>query len=408
MIEPQGAGERPGLPASPVRLSARREWTAPRFGGARAIAVWALLGVGVAAATIAPRPYALGMLVVYSAGMALLLGRRLPSWLPSWGHHPDQEALRRGALVRFGGRGGQGRLAIRLVEGVVLVQGEPIGGPAAPRTTVAELLSWAQRRGWAVGFEGVGAEHLMLYQGMGFQACRRGRAAVIDLAASPLEGRRLGLRMASGTARPADLQIEVFLQGLPDGALSRGLGEFGASVGDADSTAALQAGDPIVVARDADGLPRGVAVWRRDALAGNVLRLQRLATAAGAAPGLGAYLLTYGLRQLGAAGYRHAVLGQESGASDLGEGPWSAGGRARARAQRSDLALAQLADACGAHWCDQYLLYTQTALLPGVLYAVQRAARPRGPIALPHLQPTGGRPQFGAPSQTRPRLYRPR
>ncbi|GAC1437266.1 MAG: hypothetical protein NVSMB65_11510 [Chloroflexota bacterium] len=406
MIEPQGADAKPGTPAPLVRLTRRREGASVWAARTRTTAAWAMLGgmvmVAVAALPGTSMPAALALcaacllLIGAISARAWWVGRRQPL--------VDDAALRAGDLATFISRGGRGRIAFRLVEGVALVEGEPASGPDNVRATVTDFLGWAQRKGWTVAFSGVCPSHLLLYQGMGFQACRRGRAAVVDLAGAPFGRPRSGASQhARALALGAGIRVDAFPHGLPDEGLRHAVLDLCAARGGRAMygvPAALPGGDDaIVVARDHEGVLQGVALWRREGLGGTVLTLRVVERAPGTPAALCTYLLTRGLEILAAAGYRQAILGWESGEEVHAQAWIDLASGLPATGLLFPLALRELAAACGARWQEHYLLYTQTSVLPTVLYAVQRAALPHSLILLP------GAKHAGAPA-SRPALYR--
>jgi lysylphosphatidylglycerol synthetase-like protein (DUF2156 family) len=84
--------------------------------------------------------------------------------------------------------GGQAVIAYRVVRGVALASGGPIGAPAARSAATAEFRDWAHRRGWALGVVGVAAEDLPAYESLGFVGLYHGDEAFVDVGRFSLSG----------------------------------------------------------------------------------------------------------------------------------------------------------------------------------------------------------------------------
>ena len=80
-------------------------------------------------------------------------------------------------------------LAYRVVGGVAIVSGDPIGRAEARPGLVRSFLEFAHERGWRVAVLGVSESCLGLYRGLGLRALYHGDEAVVDTAAFSLEGR---------------------------------------------------------------------------------------------------------------------------------------------------------------------------------------------------------------------------
>src|SRR5207249_1199372 len=120
---------------------------------------------------------------------------------------------------------------------------------------------------------------------------------------------------------------------------------------------AVAAWAPVAVLRDAGGGLQAAAVWRAGGAGGDVLHLDMLARAGGATAGAAMSLLSGSLEQLGAAGYRTAVLGLVAYVPGEDEESWIGAALARVQGQTA-LPVAALVAACGAQWHERYLLYT--------------------------------------------------
>jgi lysyl-tRNA synthetase class 2 len=82
-------------------------------------------------------------------------------------------------------------LAYRVVGGVAIVSGDPIGPPDRFDELIASFVACAHERDWRVAILGVSEEWLPLYQRHGLHALYHGDEAVVDVAAFSLEGRAI-------------------------------------------------------------------------------------------------------------------------------------------------------------------------------------------------------------------------
>ena len=80
-------------------------------------------------------------------------------------------------------------LAYRVVGGVAVVSGDPIGAPDALQALVARFIHFAHGRGWRVAVLGASEERLALYRAEGLQALYHGDEAVLDVGSFSLDGR---------------------------------------------------------------------------------------------------------------------------------------------------------------------------------------------------------------------------
>ena len=80
-------------------------------------------------------------------------------------------------------------LAYKVVVGVALVSGAPIGARREFRELLAEFQRVCHARGWRLALLGVHADHLPLARGAGLRAIKLGDEAVVRTAAFSLEGR---------------------------------------------------------------------------------------------------------------------------------------------------------------------------------------------------------------------------
>jgi len=82
-------------------------------------------------------------------------------------------------------------LAYRVVGGVAIVSGDPIGRAGARCELVRRFLDFAHERGWRVAVLGVSEGCLDLYRTLGLRSLYHGDEAVVDTAAFSLEGRAI-------------------------------------------------------------------------------------------------------------------------------------------------------------------------------------------------------------------------
>ena len=80
-------------------------------------------------------------------------------------------------------------LAYRVVGGVAVVSGDPIGDPDALQALVARFIEFAHGRGWRVAVLGASEDRLALYRAEGLQALYHGDEASLDVDSFSLDGR---------------------------------------------------------------------------------------------------------------------------------------------------------------------------------------------------------------------------
>jgi lysyl-tRNA synthetase, class II len=134
------------------------------------------------------------------------------AWLAPWRHRVRQQAHEREtahALVQAWGmdtlapfvlRGDksyffsedeQAFLAYRVVGGVAIVSGDPIGPPELFDGLVARFATYARARDWRIAILGVSERRLALYRAHGLHALYHGDEAVVDAASFSLDGRAI-------------------------------------------------------------------------------------------------------------------------------------------------------------------------------------------------------------------------
>ena len=157
-------------------------------------------GMSLTATTLA----ALGLLTLLVTVAALLQPRRGGS-----GRTPEQERALRGLLAREGERdslgyfalrsdksvvlspSGKAAVAYRVVGGVCLASGDPLGDPEAWPGAIRAWCEHADRYAYVPGVLGAGEQAAEAYRRLGFDALEFGDEAVLDLRCFSLEGRAM-------------------------------------------------------------------------------------------------------------------------------------------------------------------------------------------------------------------------
>ncbi len=249
----------------------------------------ALTGLGVATA---------GLVLVI-----LLMPRRKPAVLA-----PDDEARLRELLRCSGGRdslgyfalrrdksvvfspSGKAAIAYRVVDGVTLASGDPIGDPEAWPGAIKAWLDEADRFAWTPGVLGASQDGATAYVRAGLDALEIGDEAVLDLAKFSLQGREMrAVRQAvarvtrsgysASVVRQADLtaaetdELVRAVEAMRGGEVERGFSMALGRLGD-------EADPDLVLARVSDGQGRLVAVmslvpWGPDGLSLDLMRRSR-------------------------------------------------------------------------------------------------------------------------------------
>jgi lysyl-tRNA synthetase class 2 len=170
-------------------------------------------------------PVSVLLLAVVAAGVLLF------EWIGPWRYRHAQEA-REGELTRdlvaawgadtlapFVLRGDKSYffdadenafLAYRVVGGVAIVSGDPIGPPERFEELIRTFLDFAHSRGWRVAILGASENALHLYTAQGLHALYHGDEAVIETDSFSLEGRAIRkVRQSVHRLRRAGYQVEV-------------------------------------------------------------------------------------------------------------------------------------------------------------------------------------------------------
>ncbi len=161
------------------------------------------------------------------AGAAVLVA----AWLAPWRHRVEEDERRR-ALARtlvaewgsdtlapfvlradksyFFGPGERSLVAYRVVGGVAVVSGDPVGPPQERDGAIASFLEHARSRGWRLCILGASEECLDLYRRHGLRSLYHGDEAVIDVRAFSLDGRAIRkVRQSVSRLRHAGYAAEV-------------------------------------------------------------------------------------------------------------------------------------------------------------------------------------------------------
>jgi lysyl-tRNA synthetase, class II len=212
------------------------------------------------------------------------------SWLAPWRYRLSQEARERAraqALVeRFGidtlapfalradksyffSEDERAFLAYKVVAGVAVVSGDPIGPPDAVEPLIARFLGFAHERDWRVAMLGAGERYLDLYRAAGLRALYHGEEAVVRVESFALEGRairkvrqsvarleRQGYRAEVLYAREVHDELRAELQDVFD-EWRRGAATKGFTM-ELDTLFRLEGDEALfVIGRARDGTPQG-------------------------------------------------------------------------------------------------------------------------------------------------------
>ncbi len=180
------------------------------------------------------------LLLVLAAAAALLV-----DWVAPWRYRYAQE-LRERRLTRdlvtlwgvdtlapfvlrgdksyFFARDESAFLAYKVVGGVAIVSGDPIGPPHRFPALIGSFMSFAHARGWRVAILGASEGALGMYAALGLHALYHGDEAVIETAAFSLDGRPIRkVRQSVHRLERAGYHAEVLQPGEIDAALRRQL-----------------------------------------------------------------------------------------------------------------------------------------------------------------------------------------
>jgi lysyl-tRNA synthetase class 2 len=185
--------------------------------------------------------FSLSVFIAALAGGAWVLS----GWTAPWRHRVRQEAreraLARGLVAAWGedtlapfvlradksyffSPDRRAFVAYRVVGGVAIVSGDPVGPRAEHEPLLESFIAFARRRGWRLAILGASEQRLGLYRRLGLHSLYHGDEAVIDTAAFSLEGRRIRkVRQSVHRLRRAGYRAEVLRPGQVDTGLRREL-----------------------------------------------------------------------------------------------------------------------------------------------------------------------------------------
>jgi lysyl-tRNA synthetase class 2 len=160
-------------------------------------------------------------------------------------------------------------LAYKVVAGVAVVSGDPVGPSDALPRLLADFLAFARARDWRVAVLGAGERNLDLYHAAGLRALYQGEEAVVHTSEFSLEGRPIRKVRQSVTrleregywpevlfARDVDNELRVELESIFQE--WRGNGPTKGFTMELDTLFRLDADDALfVIGRDASGIPQG-------------------------------------------------------------------------------------------------------------------------------------------------------
>jgi lysyl-tRNA synthetase class 2 len=219
-------------------------------------------------------------------GAGLLAARALRPWRSGAADDPEERA-RAAQIVAlhatdtlapftlradkqfFFATAGTGFIAYRVVAGVALVSGDPVGHEAAFPALVEEFARFAERRGWTLGVLGVSAERLPLWRDAGLRAHYTGDEAIVDPAAFSTSGRAMRkVRQSVARLERAGYSAQAVRSAAVDETLAERIaeiasrwrgdrGETGYSMAFAGAAVERTRDDLYLIARDGSGEPRG-------------------------------------------------------------------------------------------------------------------------------------------------------
>ena len=248
---------------------------------------------------------------------------------------PEDEQRLRALLDRHGGRdslgyfalrrdksvvwspSGKAAVAYRVLSGVALASGDPIGDPEAWPGAIKELLALCDQHAWVPAVMGCSEDGGRAYQRAGLSVLEIGDEAVVEVEDFTLEGRAMrGVRQAVARIERAGYQALVRRVGdIPEPerqALAAAAARWrGAATERGFSMALGRFGDPadddcVLVSAQQDGELRGLlhfVPWGSDGLSLDLMRRDRSAD-----NGLNEYLITAALREAPALGVRRLSL----------------------------------------------------------------------------------------------------
>lgn len=182
-------------------------------------------------------------------------------------------------------------VAYRVIGGVTLASGDPLGDPEAWPGAIAAWLAEAELYAWVPGVIGASEEAAIIYRRAGLDALELGDEAVLDLTTFSLTGRAMRVvRQAVNRARRSGYTLQIHRQRELSPEELTELAQAAARMRGEEtergfSMALGRIGDPgdpdIVIARARDGGGRLVAVltfvpWGQDGLSLDLMRRDRV------------------------------------------------------------------------------------------------------------------------------------
>lgn len=195
--------------------------------------------------------------------------RRAREIVAEWGTDTLAPFVLRADKSYFFGAEERSLVAYRVVGGVAIVSGDPLGPPEDLDTVVADFIAHVRSRGWRLAVLGASEDALGRYRAHGLRALYHGDEAVLDVDAFSLDGRAIRkVRQSVSRLAGAGYRAEVVRAADVDQALQRELEaiatEWRAGAPERGFTMALDSltrlgGDDavFVVGRDGDGSPQG-------------------------------------------------------------------------------------------------------------------------------------------------------
>ncbi|GGR12764.1 membrane protein [Actinoplanes ianthinogenes] len=187
---------------------------------------------------------------------------------------------------------GRAAVAYRVVNGVSLASGDPLGLPSEWPRAIGQWLAECATHGWTPAVLACGTQGGRAFQKAGLDCIELGDEAIVDVAGFSLTGRPMrGVRQAVARMRRAGYTCEVMRQrDLPAGTLAEAVACANAlrdgKVERGFSMALSRLGDPadgdclLVLCRDEEGVLRGVlhfVPWGRRGLSLDLMRGDRTA-----------------------------------------------------------------------------------------------------------------------------------
>ena len=210
-------------------------------------------------------------------------------------------------------------LAYRVVGGVAIIAGDPIGRADACAALLCRFRVFAHERGWRIAILGVGADRRELYRSLGLRTLYHGDEAVVDTATFSLDGRAIRkvrqsthrLRAAGYTTavlRPSEIDDELRDELESIAAEWRGKQPERGFVMALDALFDLGDDEAVfVVGYDSDGQPRGFLHFAI-ARAGGALSLSSMPRRRDVPNGFVEWLVCGSVEWARAVGYRRVSL----------------------------------------------------------------------------------------------------